>query len=98
MSLAELRERIEYEKIRRQVEEDEKRKQILDDNEQQADKIAGKAVRVHEAWSKLKNEKEAERQRKHEEKMERLRREKEIREKGTLEAYDKISEKKRLKK
>lgn len=33
MSLAELRERIEYEKIRRQVETDEKWKSILTENE-----------------------------------------------------------------
>ena len=53
---------------------------------------------MHDARSKLKNDKETERQRKHEEKMEWLRKEKEIWEKGTLEVYDKISEKKRLKK
>ena len=33
MSIAELRERIEYEKIWRQVETEEKRKEILADNE-----------------------------------------------------------------
>lgn len=42
------------------------------------------ATRVHEAWNKLKNDKDAERARKHEEKMERLWKEKEIREKGTM--------------
>lgn len=54
MSIAELRERIEYEKIRRQVETEEKRKEILMENEQQAEKIKGKAVRVHEERIKAK--------------------------------------------
>ena len=46
MSLAELREWLEYEKIRREVEEDMKRKEILAESEIKADWIAHKATWV----------------------------------------------------
>lgn len=56
--------------------------------------IKEKAVWVHEERLKAKQAKDWEREEKRIQKLEKLRKEQEIREKGTLEAYDKISEKK----
>ena len=56
--------------------------------------IKEKAVWVHEERLKVKQAKDREREEKWLQKLEKLRKEQEIREKGTLEAYDKISEKK----
>lgn len=98
MSIAELRERLEYEKIRRQAECEQKREENKKAKEEKSDMLSNTAEEIIKARNELKSKKERERLEKQLKKEAEEAKRKEAREKGLLEAYDRISEKKRLKK
>lgn len=98
MSMAELRERLEYEKLRRQAEEESRREENLKAKEEKSDMLSNTAEEIMKARNELKAKKEKERLEKKLKKEAEEAKRKEAREKGLLEAYDRISEKKRLKK
>ena len=98
MSIAELRERLEYEKIRREAETEQKREENLKAKEEKAEMLSGYAESIMKARDDLKSNKERERLEKQRQKEEEEAKRKEVRERGLLEAYDRISEKKRLRK
>jgi hypothetical protein len=98
MSIAELRERLEYEKIRREAETEQKREENIKFKEQKAEELSSIADNIIKARNDLKAQKERERLEKLRKKEAEEAKRKEAREKGLIEAYERISEKKRLKK
>ena len=98
MSIAELRERLEYEKLRRQADADNKRSEIKSEKSKKSDMLTNQTEDIIKARNELKDKKEKERNDKRQKREAEEAKRKEAREKGLLEAYDKISEKKRLKK
>ena len=97
MSIAELRERLEYEKLRRQAEAEDKRNEINTEKTKKSDMLTNQSEDIIKARNELKDKKERERKEKQARKEAEEAKKKEARDKGLLEAYDKISEKKRLK-
>lgn len=98
MSIAELRERLEYEKLRRQAEADNKRSEIKSEKSKKSDMLTNQTDEIIKARNDLKDKKEKERNDKRLKKEAEEAKRKEAREKGLLEAYDRISDKKRQKK
>lgn len=97
MSLAELRERLEYEKIVREAETEKKREETRKFKEEKSDMLSSTAESIMRARNDLKEKKERERLEKQLKKEREEQKRKEVRERGLVEAYDRISEKKRLK-
>ena len=98
MSIAELRERIEYEKMRRTAEADSKREQNKKNKEDKIEMLTNQTEEIIKARNELKQQKERERYEKQYKKEQEELKRRQAREKGLLEAYERISEKKRLKK
>ena len=98
MSLAELRERIEYERLRRTAEADKKREETKKFKEEKVEMLSNQTEEIIKARNDLKAQKERERMEKKRKKEAEETKRREARERGLLEAYDRISEKKRLKK
>ncbi|CAI2385508.1 unnamed protein product [Moneuplotes crassus] len=98
MSIAELRERLEYEKIRREAETEERRKQNLQGKAEKEDMLKDTSDQILIARSELRNQKDKEREEKKRKKEELERKRQEERERGLREAHRRIAEKKRIKK
>jgi hypothetical protein len=97
MSMAELRERLEYEKIVREAETEKKREETRKFKEEKSDMLSSTAESIMRARNDLKDKKDRERMEKLRKKEQEEHKRKEVRERGLIEAYDRISEKKRLK-
>lgn len=93
MSLAELRERLEYEKLRRMAEAENKREENRKFKEEKSMQLTSQTEEIIKARSELRSKKDREREEKKRQREEEARRREEARQKGLLEAYDKISEK-----
>ena len=95
MSIAELRERLEFNKRQHEQDVEFKRQKILEEKENEAESLLTTASKIEEARQKRKqeNDKRREEQKRQKEEMEQKR--KEIREKGLIEAYEKINKKKK---
>ena len=97
MSIAELRERLEYEKIQRQAETEKKRQENLKAIEVKNEKLKETSDQILVARNNLKDQKDKERAEKKRKKAEEEQKRKEEREKGLREAHRRIAEKKRIK-
>ena len=98
MSIAELRERIEFNKRMIEQDTERRRQENLNRKDQENEELLETARRIEEARLKRKkeNDKRREEKKRHQEEMEMKR--KQIREKGLIEAYEKINKKKKDKK
>ena len=91
MSIAELRERLEFNKRKVQQEIDYKREANLTRKEQEAQKLVEEAAKIEEARRRRKQQNDARRHQKKNDQETLAAKQKEIREKGLLEAYEKIN-------
>jgi len=98
MSIAELRERIEFNKRQQEQDVEKKRQENLAAKDKEAEELLSTASKIEDARSKRKmeNDKRREDKKAKEEAMEQ--RKKQIREEGLREAYNKINKKKADKK
>ena len=98
MSVAELRERLEFNKLKLQQETDQKREENLKFKEEYAQKLMQEADKIYEARGQRKQaneDKRSEKQRKQDDLDAKM---KAAREKGLMEVYEKINHKKKEKK
>lgn len=98
MSIAELRERLEFNKLKMKQEEDQKREENLKFKEDQAQKLMSESEKIHEARLKRKEDNESKRLQKQQDKDDLEAKMKAAKEKGLMEVYDKINQKKKGKK
>lgn len=98
MSIAELRERIEFNKRQMEQETEMKRQNNILQKDKEADELLSTASKIEEARNKRKAENDQKRaeKKRYQEEMEEKKRQ--IREQGLIEAYEKINKKKRDKK
>lgn len=95
MSIAELRERIEYNKRQVEQETEKKRQDNLARKDKEASELLDTASKIQEAREKRKAENDARRKKKKEEQEAMEARKKAIRDQGLVEAYEKINKKKK---
>ena len=94
MSIAELRERLEYNKRKIQQDVDFKREQNMTKKEMEAQKLMEEAKKIEEARKRRKQQNDDRRFKKATAVQTLAAKQKEAREKGLLEAYEKINKKK----
>ena len=95
MSVAELRERIEYNKRKLEEDTERKRQENIARKDKEAEELVSTASKIQEAREKRKAENDARRAEKKKQQEEMEKKKKEIREKGLVEAYEKINKKKK---
>lgn len=98
MSIAELRERLEYNKRMQEQETELKRQQNLAKKDKEAEELLETASKIEEARQKRKEENDRRREEKKRAAEELAEKKRQIREKNLVEAYDRISKKKKDKK
>ena len=98
MSIAELRERLEYNKMLREQEVTEKREQNMASKEEGVKKLMEEAAKIQEAREQRRLDNEAKRAEKERLEKEREAKIKAAKDKGMLEVYEKINKKKKDKK
>ena len=94
MSIAELRERIEYNRRQMEQETEKKRQDNLSRKDREAEELISTASRIQDARDKRKADNDAKREQKQREQQEMEDKRKQIREDGLMEAYKKINKKK----
>ena len=95
MSIAELRERIEFNKRKLEQETEQKRQENLAKKDAAAEDLLSTASKIQEARNKRKADNDSKREQKLKAQQELEQKKKEIREKGLIEAYEKINKKKK---
>lgn len=98
MSIAELRERLEFNKRKLEQETEQKRQQNLARKDKEAEDLLSTASKIEEARQKRKEENDKRREEKRRAAEELELKKKQIREKNLVEAYEKINKKKKDKK
>ena len=95
MSIAELRERIEFNKRKLEQETEQKRQENLAKKDAAAEELLETASKIQDARVKRKADNDSKREQKLKAATELEQKKKEIREKGLIEAYEKINKKKK---